>query len=135
MPDAEGDRLLPELHLLRTQRLIRNGGDRPACSSDRSAHSVPSSQEGLLGSLVLVLLHRSLRRNVRRLRHQCDATAIHVFYQLLGSEKPEQNLCVSQAPRAGTEYRSRVDMQLGDEVEVLLDGARVGSVAVSAVLG
>ena len=33
------------------------------------------------------------------------------------------------------EYRSRVDMQLGDEIEVLLDGSRIGSVAVSAVLG
>ena len=32
-------------------------------------------------------------------------------------------------------YRDRVDRHLGDEVEVMLDGRRVGSVAVSAVLG
>ena len=32
-------------------------------------------------------------------------------------------------------YRDRVDRQLGDEIEVMLDGQRVGSVAVSAVLG
>ena len=32
-------------------------------------------------------------------------------------------------------YRDRVDRRFGDEVEVLLDGRRVGSVAVSAVLG
>ena len=32
-------------------------------------------------------------------------------------------------------YRDRVDRQLGDEIEVMLDGQRVGSVDVSAVLG
>ncbi len=32
-------------------------------------------------------------------------------------------------------YRDRVDRQLGDEIEVMLDGQRVGSVSVSAVLG
>ena len=32
-------------------------------------------------------------------------------------------------------YRDRVDRQLGDEIEVMLDGQRVGNVAVLAVLG
>ena len=32
-------------------------------------------------------------------------------------------------------YRDRMDRRLGDEIEVMLEGRRVGSVAVSAVLG
>ena len=49
----------------------------------------------------------------------------------------DQQIEVYSSPMGGPspEYRDRVDMHLGDEVEVMLDGQRVGSVSVSAVLG